>query len=99
MMDSMILRFLPKLAKDPSCQLLSEAWKEGDRKKMFEALHAMKGVCGNLGLASLVELVSGALEPIRPGSTLTISDEELGEKVAAIQKQYEWTVAKIEEIE
>lgn len=99
MADKMILRFLPKLGEDPSCGKLEQAWEKKDRRKMFEALHALKGVCANLGLTSLAEEASGALEPLRPGSSLTISDEELGERIGRIRSRYDMTVAKIASLE
>lgn len=98
MMDKMILRFLPKIAEDPSYARLEEARKNKDRQGMFAALHALKGVCANLGLTTLSNLASDALEPIRPGTGRTISDEELEARIAKVREQYEMTMKKINEL-
>ena len=98
MMDQMILRCLPMLAQDSACAKLRDAWEKRDRVGVFEALHAMKGVCANLGLTSLSGKAAKALEPLRPGSTLTISDEELSEQISEIQEQFDMTIARIREL-
>ena len=98
MNDRMIRMFLPKIAEDPCRAKLETAWKKQDRKEMFEALHAMKGVCANLGLTSLSRKASDALEPIRPGTDQTISEEELSGKVAAVCEQFDATIAKVGDI-
>lgn len=96
--DQMILRFLPKLASDPSCDHMMTAWKAGDRKGMFAALHSMKGVCANLGLMSLSEHAAELVELLRPGSAQMISDEELAAKIEAIRAQFHMTIEKIGQI-
>ncbi len=98
MMDKMIMRYLPKLASDQSCANLIAAWENKDEKGMFEASHALKGVCANLGLVSLSAKAGEITELYRPGSNQQISDGELAGKVAAIRAQYEMTVARIAEI-
>ncbi len=98
MMDKMILRYLPKLPSDPSCSKLVAAWEAGDRQGMFEASHALKGVCANLGLVSLSAKAGEITELFRPGSDGSISDAELAGKIASIRAQYEMTVSKIAEI-
>ncbi|HCI73626.1 MAG TPA: hypothetical protein DHV42_03690 [Lachnospiraceae bacterium] len=99
MMDKMILRYLPKLAEDPSCVRLKESWEKKDRHGMFEALHSMKGVCANLGLVSLSEKAAKALEPLRPGSTQHVSDAELEKQVSEICAQFDRTISLIKEID
>ncbi len=99
MMDKMIMRYLPKLASDQSCAKLVEAWEQKDEKGMFEASHALKGVCANLGLLSLSAKAGEITELFRPGNVQSIPDTELASKVAAIQAQYDRTVEKIGEIE
>ncbi len=99
MMDKMILRYLPKLATDSSCDKLYTAWENGDKVGMFEAAHALKGVCANLGLVTLSQKASEITELFRPGSNASVSDAELAGKIAAIRAQYESTVSKIREFE
>ena len=94
-MDQMIIRFLPKLASDPSCEQMVTACAAGDRNGMFQALHSMKGVCANLGLTSLSEKAAELVEFLRPGSALTISDEELAVRIEAIREQFQMTIGKI----
>ncbi len=99
MMDKMIMRYLPKLASDQSCVKLVEAWENKDEQGMFEAAHALKGVSANLGLVSLSAKAGEVTELFRPGSTLTISDDDLAGKIESIRAQYEMTVSKINEIQ
>ena len=55
----------------------------------------MKGVCANLGLDNLSRQASDIAEQFRPGSTRTMSDAELSERIAAIRSDYERSVESI----
>lgn len=95
MMDAMIARYLPMLADDTSYGRLMTAWENKDEKGIFEATHAMKGVCGNLGLTSLSKKASELTEEFRPGQPRTLSDSEVAAKVEALKAQYDRTIEAI----
>lgn len=56
---------LPKVFQDESFQKLEDALTLGDLDSAFDAAHALKGVSGNLGLASLYDAVCEIVEPLR----------------------------------
>jgi HPt (histidine-containing phosphotransfer) domain-containing protein len=94
-MDKMVARFIVRYLDEPSCGKLLEAYENKDEKGVFEAAHAMKGVCANLGLDSLSAAASEICEQFRSGAARTLSDSELDEKVASLKALHERTVAGI----
>ena len=94
-MDKLIARFIVKLPNDTSFEKLLSAWSAGDRQGMFEGAHALKGVCGNLGLDELAAAASRVTEEFRPGNTPTLSREELDAHMQQLRDRYEQTVETI----
>lgn len=94
-MDKMVARFIVRYLDEPSCPKLLEAYEAGDGKGVFEAAHAMKGVCANLGLDSLSEKASEICEQFRPGAERTLSEEGIAEKIAELKALHERTVEGI----
>lgn len=78
---------------------LFEAAKTMDPAKLFESAHAVKGVCGNLGLLKLYEVVSELSEEFRPGNPRRMTDDQVREKIADAQGLYEKAVAGIKQYE
>ncbi|MBQ9467776.1 MAG: Hpt domain-containing protein [Clostridia bacterium] len=66
-----------------------------DPTQLFESAHAMKGVCGNLGLTALASLASDIAEEYRPGKTRTMTDGEVKEKIGEIGALYKKTAEGI----
>jgi len=95
MMDKMISRFIVKLLDDKSCPRLLEAGETMDPVGLFEGAHALKGVCGNLGLLSLSKAAGVITEEFRPGHARAMSDAEVGEQLDAIRTQYQKTIEGI----
>ena len=62
---SLIERFLAKFLEDKSFGDLSASMEIGDRKGAFLAVHTLKGVCANLGFATLRESSSKLCEELR----------------------------------
>ena len=60
---------------------LFDAAKTLDGARMFESAHAIKGVCGNLGLVKLAQVASDIAEEFRPGNPRRMTDGEVAEKV------------------
>ncbi len=73
------------------------AGEKMDAAELFEAAHAMKGVCSNLGLAKLAAAASEITEEYRPGKERKLSDDAVREKLAGIGKLYNKTKEGINE--
>ena len=63
---------------------LDEAGKTLEPARMFDAAHAIKGVCANLGLVKLSDVASELSEEFRPGNARTMSDEDVRKKIAEV---------------
>ena len=70
-----------------------------DPTELFESAHAMKGVCGNLGLTELAEAASELAEEYRPGNPRHLTDSEVAERIGRIAGIYEHTTAGIRKYE
>lgn len=95
-MEKLINRYIQKFPKSSVNEALQEAAGTMDPARLFETAHAMKGVCANMGLDSLSEAAGEICEEFRPGNPRSLSDAEVKEKIAAIDAQYQRTVAGIE---
>lgn len=72
-----------------------DAGRAMDAERIFETTHAMKGVCGNLGLTALHEAASELTEEFRPGAERRLTDAEVAGRFAFLEKQYKLTVDAI----
>ncbi|MCR5135872.1 MAG: Hpt domain-containing protein [Oscillospiraceae bacterium] len=63
--ESMYLRLVAMALKDANFDRLSAAIEADDRKAAFEAVHALKGVAGNLGLTPIYETSAEMTELLR----------------------------------
>ena len=97
--DKMINKYLVKLKDSGVYEGLMEAGKTLEPTAMFETAHAMKGVCGNLGLDDLAGKVSEITEEFRPGAARSLSDNEIRQKLAEVDELYRRTAAGIAEYE
>ena len=70
-----------------------------DPTELFESAHAMKGVCGNLGLTELAEAASEIAEEFRPGNPRRLDDGEVAGRLDRIAELYEHTAAGIRKYE
>ena len=87
-MDKLIDKHIRKLPKGGVCDALIAAGETMDPTQLFETAHAVKGVCGNLGLTNLSALASEITEEFRPGNARRYSDGEIGEKLGAFGALY-----------
>ena len=67
--------------------------------ELFESAHAMKGVCGNLGLTELADAASEIAEEFRPGNPRRFADSEVAERLDRIAEIYAHTAAGIRKYE
>ena len=98
-MDKLIDKHIRKLAQNGVVDRLLEAGKTMDATQLFEAAHAAKGVCGNLGLAKLSEMASEIAEEYRPGHPRALSDDEVRARLDSIAGQYRLTTEGIRRYE
>ena len=87
-MDKLIDKYIRKLPKGGVADALIAAGETMDPTQLFETAHAVKGVCGNLGLTKLAEAASEITEEFRPGSTRKLSDDEVREKLDVFAAAY-----------
>ena len=75
---------------------LNEAVKTMDGVKLFEASHAIKGVCANLGLTKISSLASKVCEEYRPGNQRQNSDDEIKDIIKEMNRLHDLTCVQIE---
>ena len=98
-MDKLIDKHIRKLAKNGVVEQLLAAGERMDATQLFEAAHAAKGVCGNLGLKNLSDMASEIAEEYRPGNARSLSDAQVGDKLAEIAALYRRTAEGIRQYE
>ena len=94
-MDKLIARYLSKFPNSGVNDALQEAGRALDQSKLFEAAHAMKGVCANMGFDRLSAAAGEICEEFRPGNARSVSDEEIRAKLAEVDALYQRTVEGI----
>ena len=63
--EARIKKFALMFKKDPSMGQLKDAIESGDCDGAFRAAHTLKGICANLGFASLFEASRDITEALR----------------------------------
>lgn len=98
-MDKLIDKHIRKLTKNGVVDGLLAAGKDMDAAQLFEAAHAMKGVCGNLGLPVLANAASAIAEEYRPGNPRTMTDAQVKDRLRQIEETYQKTAEGIRRYE
>lgn len=94
-MEKLVDKHIRKFPKNGVVERLLAARQSMDPTELFEASHAMKGVCGNLGLKNLCDIASKISEEYRPGNARKMSDEEVDQLLETVAAQYEKTKTEI----
>ena len=97
--EKLIDKHIRKLTKNGVIDGLIDAGKRMEPTELFEAAHAMKGVCANLGLVSLSDMASEISEEYRPGNPRKLSDTEVPERIAKLEDFYRKTADGIRRYE
>ncbi len=97
--DKLVDKHIRKFTKNGVVENLLAAGESMDAGALFDAAHALKGVCSNLGLTRLSELSSEVCEEFRPGNTRTLSDDEVKDRIMLIREKYETTADFIQKYE
>ena len=94
-MDKLVDKHIRKLTSNGVIESLLAAGQEMDPTQLFETSHAVKGVCGNLGLTELAAAASEISEEFRPGNPRRLSDAEVAERLDRIGDIYRKTAEKV----
>jgi len=97
--EKLVDKHIRRLPTNGVIESLLSAGETMDPVRLFEAAHAAKGNCANLGLMKLSAAASEIAEEYRPGNPRTMSDEEVKEKLREIAVLYEQTVEAIRRYE
>ena len=97
--EKLVDKHIRKLTKSGVMEALISAGEAMDPKAIFDAAHAAKGNCGNLGLTRLAAVSSEITEEFRPGNDRKMTDDEVKEKLAEIAALYEETANGIRRYE
>ena len=98
-MDKLIDKYVRKLKNSDIKARLASAFETMDAAQLFESAHAMKGVCGNLGLDSLADAAEKITEEFRPGGERKYSDDEVKGFIAEVDELYSKTIEGIKRYE
>ncbi len=83
--DKLIDKHIRRLADNSLFEKLFMARESLDKTAVFEAGHAIKGVCANLGLVTLSRMASDLTEEFRDGAVRKMSDDEVRAKIDEIE--------------
>ncbi len=89
--EKLMDKHIRKMVANSTVEKMIEAGRTMDGAELFDAAHAVKGVCGNLGLVKLAAEASEICDEFRPGSSRKFTDSELKEKLAQFEAQYRKT--------
>ena len=97
--EKLIDKHIRRLPGNGVAGRLADAGRTMDPAELFEAAHAMKGVCGNLGLDSLADAAEKITEEFRPGGERKYSDDEVKGFIAEVDELYSKTIEGIKRYE
>ncbi|MBR1606078.1 MAG: Hpt domain-containing protein [Clostridia bacterium] len=95
-MDKLLDKHIRKLVQNGVIDRVLEAGKSMEPNELFEAAHAMKGVCANLGLTPLADAASELADEFRPGRERRFTDAQVKEKLDQIAQRYQKTAEEIQ---
>ncbi len=84
--EKLIDKHIRKIPENAVFAALNAAGETLDGTAVFESAHAIKGVCLNLGLVNIAAVASELSEEFRPGKERRMTDREVREKIAEIEK-------------
>ena len=90
--EALLERFLKKFLQDKSYEELVSAIEGQELERAFRAAHTLKGVCGNLSLNRLGDLVKEQVELLRRQETW----DQAAAMMPATARSYQETCSAIE---
>ena len=97
--EKLIDKHIRKFTKNGIVEAVLKAGEDMDPVTLFETAHALKGVSANLGLSEMSRLASEIADEFRPGSTRSLSDEEITSRMQQISELYDRTADGIRQYE
>lgn len=88
-------KFLRMIPQDGSMPLLRQAAAAGDAETAFRAVHTLKGIALNLGLASLAAACGAMTEALRGRSSLPAETDDL---LRAVEQEYQKVCRALEQL-
>ena len=98
-MEKLIDKHIRKMRTNSVVEGLVDAGERMEPAQIFEAAHAMKGVCANLGLVGLAGMASEIAEEFRPGNSRRLTDDEVKTRIKKIGEAYKRTADRIKRYE
>lgn len=86
--EKLIDKHIRKFTSNGVVDSLLSAGETMDPTRLFEAAHAVKGVCANLGLTEISAAAAEITEEFRPGSVRRLTDGDIAGKLEAIRAMY-----------
>ncbi|HIS69629.1 MAG TPA: Hpt domain-containing protein [Candidatus Gallacutalibacter stercoravium] len=65
--EALLTRFLKRFLEDSNYRTLLHAVSAGDQKQAMAASHTLKGICGNLSMTALFDLLTQQVQLLRAG--------------------------------
>ena len=98
-MDKLVDKHIRKFTKNGVVEAVLKAGETMDPTELCETAHALKGVSANLGLSEFAVIASEISDEFRPGSTRSLSDEEIASRMQQISELYDRTADGIRQYE
>lgn len=95
--EKLLDRYIRKLIDNEVCTALMASGEQMDDTGLYENAHALKGVCANLGLDDLAAAASEITEEFRPGNERRLSDEDVKQKLQALDASYKKTIEGVQQ--
>lgn len=92
-MESFYVKYLKKFIEDRSFDSLTEGIEEGNKEKIKDGAHTLKGVTGNLGLTKLYNI------SIELMNVQALADEEITSLYGELKKELEKTKKVLEKLD
>lgn len=90
---NLIVRFFKRFPEDKNYAQLLDSLEKGDVEEAFRAAHTLKGVCANLSMTKLYNVVSKQVESLRANDI-----ENAIDMMEEVTKEYESMVKTIKGI-
>lgn len=82
--EALYIKYLLRFADDDNYQKLCRSMEKEDCKSAFMAAHTLKGVCGNLSITRMEQLLRNQVEYLRNGDLKKASN-----MMEPLEKEYE----------
>lgn len=95
--EELYLKFIKKFQDDKSLEGLQERYDNVDYEGVFEKVHSLKGVAGNLGLNPIYEISAQICDLLRGKQPAEVDVEKLKELKNQLEEAYQRFLVIIQE--